>query len=97
MAPDPHHRTQEQSIKARKHQLFEDEDLASASGPSLPFPELLRVTPAEPLSPAIKALLWVVGTLVVLMLLAALLNAGGGRKAPKTPAASVAPASLTLG
>ncbi|WP_435016371.1 hypothetical protein TA3x_003937 [Tundrisphaera sp. TA3] len=96
MSPDPHApRTQEQSIKARKHQLFEDDDVVS-SGPSLPFPELLKVTPAEPLSPAIKALLWVVGSLVVLMLLAALLTSGG-RKKPKKAGASVAPAVRALG
>ena len=96
MSPDPHHlRTQEQSIKARKHQLFEDEDLPSASAtPSLPFPELLRVTPAEPLAPPVKALLWGVGTVVVLLLLAALVTSGGKRKAPK-PSASLAPGVVT--
>ncbi len=99
MAPDLHHRTQEQSIKARKHQLFEDEDFGTvSSGPRLSFPELLRVTPADPLSPALKALLWVVGTVVVLLLLAALLTSGGTRKLRKSSGTSlIAPTTSRIG
>lgn len=95
MAPDPHHRTQEQSIKARKHQLFDDEDFGTSSGPSLSFPELVRVTPAEPLSPAVKGLLWVVGSVVVLLLLVALLTSGGSRK-PAKPSGAVAPGASAI-
>ena len=78
MAPEP--RTQEQSIKARKHQLFED-DLVVATGPRRSFKDCLRETPADPLSTPLKALLWTLGTVVILLLVAAL--ATGGQKKPK--------------
>lgn len=71
-APEPHYRTQEQSIKARKHQLFETDEDHSQSAPRRSFAQCLRETPADPLSPTLKTSLWVVGTLVVLLLLAAL-------------------------
>jgi len=87
MPHDPPSRTQEQSIKARKHQLFEDDFVES--GPRQSFQECLRTTPADPLSTPLKALLWVVGTVVVLLLVAALLTSG---KKPKPRAAS----TLTL-
>ena len=74
-APDPHHRTQEQSIKARKNQLF-DSDENDQFGPRRSFAECLRETPAAPVPLAIKALLWVVGCLVVLILLLAFAKVG---------------------
>ena len=91
MALEPHQRTQEQSIKARKHQLFEvDEPLDVATGPRRSFQECLRTTPADPLSPALKAVLWVVGSLVVLLLIAALVT--GGQKKPRPgPVSTVGP------
>jgi len=81
MALDPpDQRTQEQSIKARKHDLYDDEpDLST--GPRRPFRDCLRETPADPLSTPIKALLWAVGTIVILLLIAALVT--GGNKKPK--------------
>ncbi len=74
-APDPHHRTQEQSIKARKHQLF-DSDEHAQFGPRRSFAECLRDTPAAPISPAVKAVLWVVGTLIIALLLLAFVKVG---------------------
>ena len=84
MALDPpDQRTQEQSIKARKHQLFEvDERPTLATGPRRSFQDCLRQTPAEPLSTPLKALLWTVGTIVILLLALAL--ATGGQKKPKS-------------
>ena len=92
MAPDsPQQRTQEQSIKARKHQLFEvDEPLDS--GPRRPFRDCLRETPADPLSTPLKALLWTVGTVVILLLIAALVTGGHKKPRPK-PVSGFVPTS----
>jgi hypothetical protein len=68
---DKHHETQEQSIKARKHQLFEV-DAPVEVGSGRPFKEFVRTTPAAPLSGLIKAALWTAGVVVVLVLAAAL-------------------------
>lgn len=82
MAPDhPHPRTQEQSIKARKHQLFETDE-AVAAGPRQSFAECLRQTPAAPLSGPLKAGLWAVGTLVIFLLAAALATSGNRKPRP---------------
>ena len=84
MAPDPQ-RTQEQSIKARKNDLFEaDEPVGGPVGPRRSFQECLRTTPADPLSTLVKALLWVVGTVVILLLVAALVTGGGKKPRPKS-------------
>jgi len=85
-APDPHPRTQEQSIKARKHQLFESDE-HDQFGPRRSFAECLRETPAAPMPLAIKALLWVVGSLVVLILLLAFAKVGTKKPRPN-PSAS---------
>jgi hypothetical protein len=97
MAPDPpHQRTQEQSIKARKHQLFEaDEPLDS--GPRRPFKECLRTTPADPLSTPLKALLWTLGTVVVLLLIFALAKSGTRTPKPKPVSGLVPPAAARAG
>ena len=94
--PDPHQRTQEQSIKARKHQLFESDE-STESGPRQSFAETLRTTPADPLSPPIKAGLWVLGTLVILLLLAAFAKVGTKKPTPKKRPATalVAPAGIS--
>jgi hypothetical protein len=65
---------EDQSIKVRKSQLFEP----TAQGPAevRPFEEFLRSTPPTPLSPGVKAALWVVGAIVALLFLAALLSVG---------------------
>jgi hypothetical protein len=91
MAPDPQ-RTQEQSIKARKHQLFEaDEPVRSETdGPRQSFQDCLKTTPAEPLSTPIKALLWVMGTVVILLLIIALAT-GGPRKPKPKPVSGFVP------
>ncbi len=92
MPPDPPpQRTQEQSIRARKHQLFESDDLAD-HGPRSTFPELVRQTPAAPLSPVIKGALWTVGALVILLLIAALATSGNRKPRPKPVAIWTVPA-----
>jgi hypothetical protein len=63
-------REQEQSIKARKTELFEEHS-ATAAGPVKPFPQYLAETPAAPLSKVEKRALWAVAALAVLLLLAA--------------------------
>lgn len=81
MAPEPQ-RTQEQSIKARKRDLFDaDAPDVDDSGPRRSFQDCLKATPADPLSALVKAALWVVGTVVILLLVAAL--ATGGKKKPR--------------
>jgi hypothetical protein len=88
MADKHQNETQEQSIKDRKNQLFDDESPVF-TGSERPFKEFLRETSALPLSPAIRALLWAVALLVVLMLVAALFKKfnshakGGPKPAPK--------------
>jgi hypothetical protein len=83
MAPEPHQRTQEQSIKARKHELFEADEPDGSTGPRRSFQECLRTTPADPLSTLLKALLWTVGTIVILLLIAALVTSGTKKPRPK--------------
>ena len=90
-APDPRHRTQEQSIKARKHQLFEtDEDHPHAEA-RRSFAQCLRDTPAAPLTPPLKMGLWAVGVLVILLLLVALFQSVNRKPRPqRRPAAAAA-------
>ena len=65
---------QERSIKDREQQLFFEPDEGPAT-PLKPFPVYLQETPPVPMSPAVKALLWVVGILVALLFFAALWRA----------------------
>jgi hypothetical protein len=74
-------REQEQSIRERKSLLFDDEELppsAAEVAPVVvkPFREYLKTTPPAPLSSGVKAALYAVGGLVVLLLVAALLKRG---------------------
>ncbi|MBV8269639.1 MAG: hypothetical protein JO252_25225 [Planctomycetaceae bacterium] len=64
--------SQDQSIKARKHELFEDEKQGSQQGSLKAFSEYLKETPAAPLSGSDKAVLGAVGTLVLFLFLAAI-------------------------
>lgn len=80
-------RDQDQSIKARKRLLYDEEEGdATPVAPideTKPFADYLRTTPAAPMSAAIKALLGAVGLVVALLLLAAVLRMG--RKSPARP------------
>lgn len=62
---------QEISIKRRGQDLFIDESPVS-TGPSRPFSEFLRETPATPLPPGVKAALWAVSIVAALLFAAAL-------------------------
>ena len=70
-APPEVQEQQDQSIKARKYQLFEEHE--QTGGAVKPFTEYVRATPPAALSPVMKAVLWGVGALVVLLFLAAFL------------------------
>jgi hypothetical protein len=63
---------QERSIKDREQELFFEPDDAAARPPLRPFPDYLKATPPDPMPPAVKAILWVVGILVALLFLAAI-------------------------
>jgi hypothetical protein len=82
--------TQEQSIKARKSQLFEAEKKSNPNlkVPRKPFPVLVRETPASPLSAGVKALLW--GLTVVVLGLLAFAIASPGKAKPKPKPAPAA-------
>jgi hypothetical protein len=82
---------QEQSIKARKHELFVDEPLGQ-DGPRKTFREYLRETPAAPLTKNVKLMLWGSAAPVVLLFFGALLTGKGA--APKPPKETVLPPSL---
>jgi hypothetical protein len=93
MALERHQQTQEQSIKARKHELYEDDE-PDASGPRRSFQECLRTTPADPLPTLLKGLLWTVGTIVILLLIAALVTGGNKKPRPK-PVSGFVPSSAS--
>jgi hypothetical protein len=86
MAPEAP-REQEQSIKARKREIFEEEQ--RHADPRKPFSEYMAKTPPAPLSTGQKAALGAVGALVVLLLLAALLTMPGPR-IPRRPGSGAA-------
>jgi hypothetical protein len=90
MAPEiqPHRETQEQSIKARKTELFEEESRDGEGGPVRPFRAYLETTPAAPLSLGVRASLWSTGVLVALLFVA---GAAGGKTRAKVPEGLVVP------
>ena len=82
-------RTQEQSIKARKHELYEaDAVIADLRITSTSFRDFVRDTPAAPLSATAKAGLWAVGLIVVALLVLALMRGIGGPNRPTKTVAS---------
>jgi hypothetical protein len=91
---------QDQSIKARKKELFvEEQDLQT--GPRKKLRDYLKDTPAAPLSKNVKLSLWGSAVPVVLLFIAALFS-GGSRSTAKAPdemiipqRAKPAPPSLT--
>jgi hypothetical protein len=79
---------QERSIKAREHELYVKPLPATEGQVRKPFPVYLRETPAEPLSPMTKTLLWIAGVLVVIVFLAAIWRTTQRRTLkPRKPAA----------
>jgi hypothetical protein len=88
MAPEAP-REQEQSIKARKREIFEDEHHSGL--PRRPFSEYIANAPTAPLSAGQKAVLGAVAALVVLLLLAALLTMPGPKIGPRTSPEAASP------
>lgn len=89
MAPETPKRreSEEQSIKARKKELFDEQVReVSVSGPRKPPSVYLQQTPALPLSTGVKTTLWIVGVIVVLLFLAALMTRGARPRRPRTAA-----------
>ena len=64
---------QDQSIKARKHQLFEAPVSDASAATVKPFVVYLRGTPATPMPQGTRIALWGLAVVVVLLFLAALL------------------------
>jgi hypothetical protein len=69
---------QESSIKSRANEVFSDaDDLVTVKS----FNEYLQETPATPLAPEMKALLWVVALIVAMLFVGAILRVQrGGRR-----------------
>jgi hypothetical protein len=63
---------QEHSIKARSHELFVEEAPVGPSTATKPFQVYLRQTPAYPVAPVIKVILWILGFIVAVLFLMAL-------------------------
>ncbi len=73
MAADHRHLPeQEQSIKARERELFVKPSQDAGGKPLRPFADYLRETPAIPLSPTTKVVLWMVAIVVAMLFLAAI-------------------------
>ncbi|WP_337176779.1 hypothetical protein [Paludisphaera sp.] len=99
---------QEVSIRRRGHELFVEEQ--APKGPSRPFAEVLRETPAAPLSGLVKAALWAIAIVAALLFAAALwrlinrpnpkpprrARPRASAKAPRAAATSVAPPAIAL-
>jgi hypothetical protein len=83
---------QEQSIKARKSELFVEEK-HDQDGPRKKFRDYLRETPATPLSKNVKLMLWGSAAPVVLLFLGALLTSKGSTAKP--PSETVLPPTPT--
>jgi len=86
---------QEQSIKARAHELYVEPERPASVKPVKPFPVYLRETPAVPLSTSTKVVLWIVAMIVALLFLAALWRVSI-RHGPRRPAGVPRPTAGTV-
>ena len=77
--------SQEHSIKARQHELYAKPH-DGTSKPVKPFPVYLRETPAEPLAPITKVVLWTAAIIVGMLFLAAIWRASHRHNAQPTTA-----------
>jgi WD40 repeat protein len=76
---------QEQSIKSRQHQLYDQEPPpvdATGRVKVKSVQDYLRETPAAPLSPALKAGLWAAGGVIVLLFAAVVMMGGRRSRGP---------------
>ena len=86
---------QELSIKEREQELYDEPHEAQPVKPPVkPFPIYLRETPAVPLSSGVKATLWIVGILVLLLLLVALWRTQRPSRTRRSSAAARASAMM---
>jgi hypothetical protein len=83
---------QDQSIKARKNELFVEEQ-ALQTGPRKKLRDYLKDTPAAPLSKNVKMSLWGSAVPVVLLFLAALFSQGN-RSVAKAPSEMIIPSRV---
>jgi hypothetical protein len=82
---------QDQSIKARKRQLFEEREPVRDGSATQPFSVYLRATAGAPMSQGAKVVIWTLAVVVVLLFLAALFGPRPTR--PRAgPRVSTAPA-----
>jgi hypothetical protein len=70
--PNEAHENTDQSIKARKGQLFESRKSTEDAVKAKAFREYIKDTPPTPMTSGIKAALWAVAVLVGLLFLASL-------------------------
>jgi hypothetical protein len=87
---------QEHSIKSRAHEVFAKQNQETGNRPTKPFPVYLRETPAFPMSPTVKAMLWFAGIIVGILFLAAVLKLSL-RYGPKRRGSAPPPAAKTEG
>ena len=85
---------QDQSIKARKNQLFEAQARDNAGGLK-PFTVYLHQTPPTPMLPGVKVALWALAAVVALLFLGALLS-GGRRRTTARGGTQVQPAARVI-
>ena len=92
--------TQEQSIKARKRELFQPEaPPPPSSAPRKSIKEYLRDTKPMPMAPGTKGALWVAAVLVAVLFLAALITSSSRprrRRAPRPQTELTAPPSVLI-
>jgi hypothetical protein len=87
---------QEHSIKSRAHEVFAKQEPDTSNRATKPFPVYLRETPAFPMSPTVKAMLWFAGIIVGLLFLAAVFKLSI-RYGPKRQDIRPAPAAKAEG
>jgi hypothetical protein len=86
---------QERSIKDREQELFvEEREEPPPRPPVKPFAIYLRETPADPIVPEVKVILWVVGVVVLVVFVAALWRMQRGSRT--RPRASPKPAAVSF-
>ena len=82
---------QELSIREREQELFVDpQETPTGESPVKPFSIYLWETPAKPMSPAVKVILWIVGIAVLLLLGAALWRTQRPSRPRRAPGATKA-------
>ena len=88
---------QELSIKEREQELFVEPSEPSAPPTSVkPFAIYLRETPANPLSTEVKAILWAIGLVVLLLFAVAIWRAQRSPRSRPKPRTSQAAATAMI-